>query len=40
MAPPEVGGVVLVALGQAGAGGYFKAYLPNLTSARLTLTAR
>ena len=38
MAPPEVGGVVLVALGQAGAGGYFKAYLPNLTSARLTLT--
>ena len=38
LAPPEVGGVILVALGQAGAGGYLKAYLPNLTSARLTLT--
>ncbi len=38
LAPPEVGGVVLVALGQAGAGGYLKAYLPDLKSARLTLT--
>ena len=37
-APPKVGGVVLVALGKAGAGGYLKAYLPDLTSARLTLT--
>ncbi len=38
LAPPEVGGVVLVALGQAGASGYLKAYLPDLKSARLTLT--
>ena len=37
-APPKVGGVVLVALGEAGTGGYLKAYLPDLTSARLTLT--
>ena len=36
--PLEVGGVVLVALGQAGSGGYLKAYLPDLNSARLTLT--
>jgi hypothetical protein len=35
---PEVGGVVLVALGEAGAGGYLRAYIPNLKSARLTLT--
>ncbi len=27
-----------MALGQAGAGGYLKAYLPDLKSARLTLT--
>ncbi len=38
LAPPKVGGVFLVALGEAGASGFFKAYLPNLTSARLTLT--
>jgi hypothetical protein len=37
-APLEVDGVVLVALGQAGAGSYLKAYLPDLKSARLTLT--
>ncbi len=36
--PLEVDGVVLVALGQAGAGNYLKAYLPDLKSARLTLT--
>jgi hypothetical protein len=36
--PLEVDGVVLVALGQAGAGSYLKAYLPDLKSARLTLT--
>lgn len=38
LAPPEVGGVVLVALGPGGADGYLKAYIPNLNSARLTLT--
>jgi len=38
LAPPEVGGVVLVALGEAGTGGYLRAYIPNLNSARLTLT--
>jgi anti-sigma factor RsiW len=36
--PLEVDGVVLVALGQAGAGSYLEAYLPDLKSARLTLT--
>ncbi len=36
--PLEVDGVVLVALGQAGTGSYLKAYLPDLKSARLTLT--
>ncbi len=38
LAPLEAGGVVLMALGQAGADGYLKAYLPDLKSARLTLT--
>ncbi len=37
-APLKVDGVVLVALGQAGAGSYLQAYLPDLKSARLTLT--
>lgn len=37
-APPSLGGVVLVALDQAGTGGYLKAYLPDLSSAKLTLT--
>lgn len=35
---PGPGGVVLVALGAAGVGGHLKAYLPDLSSARLTLT--
>ncbi len=37
-AAPVAGGVVLAALGQLGPGGYLKAYLPDLSAARLTLT--
>ncbi len=38
MTPLGLGGVVLVAQDQAGAERYFRAYLPDLTSAQLTLT--
>ena len=37
-AVPGAGGVVLAALGQLGPDGYLKAYLPDLSAARLTLT--
>ncbi len=37
-AVPVAGGVVLAALGQLGPDGYLKAYLPDLSAARLTLT--
>jgi len=37
-AAPVAGGVVLAALGQLGPDGYLKAYLPDLSAARLTLT--
>ncbi|MCH8998325.1 MAG: NHL repeat-containing protein, partial [Proteobacteria bacterium] len=37
-AVPVTGGVVLAALGQLGPDGYLKAYLPDLSAARLTLT--
>ncbi len=37
LTPPTLSGVVLVTLDRAGTGGYLKAYLPDLSSARLTL---